>query len=152
DVLNSDIYYLTARRRNYLILRLDSFLSDGAASYDAKVLTIEHVLPQTVVADSEWEESWPTEEVRQQWGQKIANLVPLTRQLNSAASNLDFAKKKTAYFGGRKGVSSYVMTTQVLNTAEWTPEVVEKRQKSLLDVLEAGWKLKSAPSACQSKN
>lgn len=152
DVLNSDIYYLTARRRNYLILRLDSFLSDGAASYDAKVLTIEHVLPQTVVADSEWEESWPTEEVRQQWVHKIANLVPLTQQRNSAASNLDFAKKKTAYFGGRKGVSSYVMTTQVLNTPEWTPEVVEKRQKSLLDVLEAGWKLKSAPSACQSKN
>lgn len=148
DVLNSDIYYLTARRRNYLILRLDSFLSDGAASYDAKVLTIEHVLPQTVVANSEWEESWPTEEVRQQWVHKIANLVPLTQQRNSAASNLDFAKKKTAYFGGRKGVSSYVMTTQVLNTAEWTPEVVEKRQKSLLDVLEAGWKLKSAPSAC----
>ena len=152
DVLNSDIYYLTARRRNYLILRLDSFLSDGAASYDAKVLTIEHVLPQTVVADSEWEESWPTEEVRQQWVHKIANLVPLTQQRNSAASNLDFAKKKAAYFGGRKGISSYVMTTQVLNTAEWTPEVVEKRQKSLLDVLEAGWKLKSAPSACQSKN
>lgn len=152
DVLNSDIYYLTARRRNYLILRLDSFLSDGAASYDAKVLTIEHVLPQTVVANSEWEESWPTEEVRQQWVHKIANLVPLTQQRNSAASNLDFAKKKTAYFGGRKGVSSYVMTTQVLNTAEWTPEVVEKRQKSLLDVLEAGWKLKSAPAACQSKN
>lgn len=152
DVLNSDIYYLTARRRNYLILRLDSFLSDGAASYDAKVLTIEHVLPQTVVADSEWEENWPTEEVRQQWVHKIANLVPLTQQRNSAASNLDFAKKKTAYFGGRKGVSSYVMTTQVLNTPEWTPEVVEKRQKSLLDVLEAGWQLKSAPSACQSIN
>ncbi|WVM88416.1 HNH endonuclease family protein [Halopseudomonas pachastrellae] len=83
---------------------------------------------------------------------KLANLVPLTQQRNSAARNFDFTKKKTAYFGGRKGVSSYVMTTQVLNTTEWTPEVVEKRQKSLLDVLEAGWKLKSAPSVCQSKN
>lgn len=152
DVLNSDIYYLTARRRNYLILRLDSFLSDGAASYDAKVLTVEHVLPQTVVADSEWEESWPTEEVRQQWVHKIANLVPLTQQRNSAASNLDFTKKKTAYFGGRKGVSSYVMTTQVLNTTEWTPEVVEKRQNDLVEVLEAGWNLKPAPAACQSKD
>lgn len=148
DVLNSDIYYLTARRRNYLILRLDSFLSDGAASYDAKVLTIEHVLPQTVEAGSEWEENWPKEEVRQQWVHKIANLVPLTQQRNSAASNLDFAKKKAAYFGGRKSVSSYVMTTQVLNTAEWTPEVVEKRQNDLVEVLAAGWNLKPAPSAC----
>lgn len=152
DALNSDIYYLTARRRNYLILRLDSFLSDGAASYDAKVLTIEHVLPQTVVAGSEWEENWPKEEVRQQWVHKIANLVPLTQQRNSAARNFDFTKKKRAYFGGRKGVSSYVMTTQVLNTPEWTPEVVEKRQKNLLEVLEAGWTLKPAPSACESKD
>ena len=152
NVLNSDIYYLTARRRNYLILRLDSFLSDGAASYDAKVLTIEHVLPQTVVADSEWGKNWPKEDVRQQWVHKIANLVPLTQQRNSAARNFDFTKKKTAYFGGRKGVSSYVMTTQVLNTPEWTPEVVEKRQKDLVEVLAAGWNLKPAPAACQSKD
>ncbi|WVM93025.1 HNH endonuclease family protein [Halopseudomonas pachastrellae] len=78
DVLNSDIYYLTARRRNYLILRLDSFLSDGAASYDAKVLTIEHVLPQTVEGGSEWEKNWPDKEARQHWVHKLANLVPLT--------------------------------------------------------------------------
>lgn len=148
DVLNSDIYYLTARRRNYLILRLDSFLSDGAASYDAKVLTIEHVLPQTVEAGSEWEENWPDADVRQQWVHKIANLVPLTQQRNSAASNFDFAKKKTAYFGGRQGVSSYVMTTQVLNTQEWTPDLVNTRQNNLLEVLEAGWKLKPISAVC----
>ncbi|MBE0507680.1 MAG: DUF262 domain-containing protein [Marinospirillum sp.] len=151
NALNSDIYYLTARRRNYLILRLDSFLSDGAASYDAKVLTIEHVMPQTVLAGSEWEEHWPEADVRQQWVHKIANLVPLTQQRNSAASNFDFTKKKTAYFGGRKGVSSYVMTTQVLNTPEWTLDVVKKRQQNLLEVLEAGWQLKPELSACQSK-
>ncbi|UXD88967.1 DUF262 domain-containing protein [Thalassolituus hydrocarboniclasticus] len=148
DVLNSDIYYLTARRRNYLILRLDSFLSDGAASYDAKVLTIEHVLPQTVEAGSEWEENWQDADVRQQWVHKIANLVPLTQQRNSAASNFDFTKKKTAYFGGRQGVSSYVMTTQVLNTQEWTPDVVNTRQNNLLEVLEAGWKLKPMSAVC----
>lgn len=148
DVLNSDIYYLTARRRNYLILRLDSFLSDGAASYDAKVLTIEHVLPQTVEAGSEWEENWPDADVRQQWVHKIANLLPLTQQRNSAASNFDFAKKKTAYFGGRQGVSSYVMTTQVLNTQEWTPDLVNTRQNNLLEVLEAGWKLKPISAVC----
>ena len=148
DVLNSDIYYLTARRRNYLILRLDSFLSDGAASYDAKVLTIEHVLPQTVEGGSEWEKIWPDKEARQHWVHKLANLVPLTQQRNSAARNFDFTKKKTAYFGGRKGVSSYVMTTQVLNTPEWTPEVVTKRQEDLLEVLSNGWNLRRDKAGC----
>lgn len=32
--LDGDIYQLSPRRRNYLILRLDSFISDGAAVYD----------------------------------------------------------------------------------------------------------------------
>ncbi len=45
--LQGEVYLMTARRRNYLILRLDSFLVDGAATYDPTVLTIEHVLPQT---------------------------------------------------------------------------------------------------------
>ena len=50
EALDGNIYELTPRRRNYLILRLDSFISDGAATYDPTILTIEHVLPQTVPA------------------------------------------------------------------------------------------------------
>lgn len=141
SVLNSNVYYLTARRRNYLILRLDSFMSDGAATYDSKVLTIEHVLPQTVESGSEWEKLWPDVELRQEWVHKLANLVPLTQQRNSAARNFCFNQKKTAYFGGRKGVSSYVLTTQVLNTAEWSLEVVKQRQENLLKTLESCWDL-----------
>ena len=52
--LDGKIYWLTARRRNYLILRLDAFLSDAAATYDPSILTIESVLPQTVSPESEW--------------------------------------------------------------------------------------------------
>ncbi|WP_411360122.1 DUF262 domain-containing protein [Pseudidiomarina sp. YC-516-91] len=139
--LASDVYYLTARRRNYLILRLDSFISDAAAVYDSKVLTIEHVLPQTVTAGSEWEQLWPEQDEREQWVHKIANLVPLTQKRNSSARNFDFVRKKTAYFGGRNGVSSYVLTTQVLNTPEWTLGTVQQRQKDLLEALSAGWSL-----------
>lgn len=141
EVLSSDIYHLTARRRNYLILRLDSFMSDGAATYNSKVLTIEHVLPQTVSSGSEWEQTWPDEEKRKEWVHKIANLVPLTHQRNSSARNFDFNKKKTAYFGGRKGISSYVLTTQVLNTPVWDLDVVKARQAMLLNILAVNWKL-----------
>lgn len=143
EALDGSIYGLTARRRNYLILRLDSFLSDGAATYDPSLLTIEHVLPQTVNPDSEWAELWPDEDNRDIWRHRIANLVPLTQKRNSKAQNYDFDKKKTAYFGGKKGVSSYILTTQVLNTGEWTPEIVQSRQDSLLGVLGDNWDLGS---------
>jgi hypothetical protein len=142
--LNGKIYELTARRRNYLILRLDSFLSDGAATYDPSMLTIEHVLPQTVSEESEWEKLWPDLDERKSWVHRIANLVPLTRKRNSKAQNFDFDTKKKAYFGGKQGVSSYVLTTQVLKTDEWTPSVVEQRQKDLLEILIDRWGLGNA--------
>lgn len=140
-ILDSNIYELTARRRNYTILRLDSFMSDAAATYDHSLLTIEHVLPQTVSEGSDWLNTWPEKELRDQWIHKLANLVPLNQKRNSKAQNYDFKTKKTAYFGGKSGVSSYVLTTQVLNTDEWTPEKVAVRQKSLLEVLQDKWEL-----------
>lgn len=142
--LQGDIYLMTARRRNYLILRLDSFLVDGAATYDPTVLTIEHVLPQTVDDESVWATQWPNMSDRNSWLHRLANLVPLTQRRNSQAQNYDFERKKKAYFGGKQGVSSYALTTQVLNTATWTPAVVEQRQADLLEILSAKWELAEA--------
>jgi hypothetical protein len=143
-VLDGKIYELTARRRNYVMLRLDSFMSDGAATYDPSVLTIEHVLPQTVSIESEWAQTWPDSQVRDEWVHRIANLVPLTQKRNSQAQNYDFNRKKSAYFGGKKGISSYVMTTQVLNTSEWTVRVAKIRQEHLLSILQDKWDLKNS--------
>lgn len=140
--LEGEVYLMTARRRNYLILRLDSFLSDGAATYDPSILTIEHVLPQKVAKDSVWAVQWPNVADQIRWLHRLANLVPLNQRRNSQALNHDFEQKKKAYFGGKQGVSSYVLTTQVLNTAAWTPAVVEKRQKDLIDVLASAWSLR----------
>ena len=139
--LNGNIYEQTARRRNYLILRLDSFLADGAATYDPTLLTIEHVLPQTVDGNSEWARTWQDPAVRKEWTHRLANLVPLTQRRNSQAQNYDFDRKKTAYFRGTSGVSSYALTTQVLNTSEWSLETVRQRQTDLLGILERNWGL-----------
>ena len=142
DALNRDIYLMSARKRNYIILRLDSFMSDGVATYDFSELTIEHVLPQTVDPSSEWYKIWPNLDERNLWIHRIANLLPLNQKRNSQAQNYDFDKKKTAYFGGSKGVSSFIMTTQVLNMATWTMQDVEKRQSDLLKVFSTNWDLK----------
>lgn len=141
--LNGNIYELTARRRNYVILRLDSFMSDGGASYEPNVLTIEHVLPQTVTGDSPWLDDWPDEEMRQEWVHRIANLVPLNMKRNQQAQNYAFAIKKTAYFGGKYGQSSYALTTQVLKTDSWDPDVVKQRQRELIEVFAKSWDLGS---------
>lgn len=141
DRLDDDVYKMTANKRNYLILRLDSFVSNSAAKYDSKVLTIEHVLPQTVKDGSQWEKDWEDVDARSYWVHKIANLVPLTKRQNSEAQNYDFDKKKEKYFRSKTGVSAYALTTQVLTYNEWTPQVVAQRQKELIDMFKKGWNL-----------
>lgn len=143
DVLDSEIYKMTPLRRNYVILRLNSFMSDGANrfEYDPNTLTIEHVLPQTIKRGSEWETTWPVVEVREKWLNRIANLVPLTRKKNSAAQNFDFKKKCDTYFSSKNGVTTYPMTTQVLKYESWLPEMMEERQKKLLTEFEKKWEL-----------
>lgn len=143
DALNGEIYKMSAQRRNYIILRLNCFLSDGANKFDAdpKILTIEHVLPQTIKQGSEWEKNWPAPEVREQWLNRIANLVPLTKKKNSAAQNYDFDKKKEIYFSEKNGVTTYPMTTQVIRYKAWLPEMMPERQDMLIGVFKEKWGL-----------
>ncbi len=141
QVLSGDIYHLSSSRRGYLILRTDSFLSDSAATYNRSLLTLEHVLPQTVAAGSEWEQNWPNPADRETWTHRLANLAPLTQKRNSKASNYDFEKKKDAYFKGKNEVTSFIMTTQIIAETEWTIEVLKRRQKDLLDLLYEKWDL-----------
>ena len=142
SVLNSDIYKMTGIKRNYLILRLDAFLSDGAASYKSNVLSIEHVLPQTVSPGSEWDKTWTDVDDRSYWLNKIGNLIPLTKRHNSKAQNYDFKTKKEKYFKNTDaGVTSYALATDVLNYDEWTPDIVKARQTKLIDAYKKGWNL-----------
>lgn len=141
EMLDGNVYEFTPRRRNYLLLRLDSFIGDGAAAYDTKILTIEHVLPQTVKADSEWADWWPDADDRKARVHRLANLVPLNKKKNSSAQNYDFGKKCGIYFSGTKNVSSYALTSQVMSKKEWTPRILKKRQETLLGVLIERWDL-----------
>lgn len=141
DVLSGEIYTLSPSRRSYIILRTDCFLSDSAAEYDRNLLTLEHVLPQTVKPGSQWEQWWPDEKQRRYWVHRLANLAPLIRRRNSKASNYDFEKKKSAYFKGKDGVTSFIMTTQVVSNTKWDESVVTSRQNDLLELLVDRWEL-----------
>ena len=142
-VLSGDVYKMTGKRRNYVILRLNEFVSDGTPiNYSPALLTIEHVLPQTVDPKSEWATVWSDISKRELWVHKIANLVPLTRPKNSEAQNFDFNKKKNVYFTGKKGTTAYPLTTQVVHETVWDEQTVIKRQQTLIKVFTDEWDLK----------
>jgi len=139
SALDGDIYG-QIKVRLPLLLRLDGTLSGGGATYALDTITIEHVLPQTPDMNSRWVTDFPDEAVRVQWTNRLANLVLLTRRKNSSANNREFNVKKKSYFLNN-GVSPFTITTGIVGESEWTPVVLERRQKELVDRLIAEWKL-----------
>ena len=139
-VLDSDLYLIKKIRR-YVLVRLDAALSEGEASYNFSNITVEHVLPQNPGANSEWMKSFPSQQERDQYVHRLGNLVLLSSAKNSQAQNYDFDVKKQKYFTTKTGISPFVLTTQVLREQEWTPEVIARRQKELINVLKNLWRL-----------
>lgn len=149
EKLNGPIYEaLSAKARTPVLLRLDSLLSGGGATYDYSVITVEHVLPQTPKADSSWLEWFPEQAARIGAVHRLGNLALLTRRKNSQASNWDFDRKKDSYFR-RDGVSPFVLTTQVIDETQWLPSVVTTRQKKLMAIFEKHWRLNNRMSASE---
>ncbi len=131
-----------------LLLRLDALLSDGSASYQHEVVTVEHVLPQQPASGSAWCSWVPDPAERLHWVHRLGNLALLSRKKNSAASNYEFSKKKTAYFT-RGGICTFGLTTQVLQHSDWTVAVMAQRQQMLLQTLEEAWRLQGRISRAE---
>lgn len=140
DELDGPIYDKT-RVRLPLLLRLDSALSDGAATYQDGVITVEHVMPQNPKVDSPWLAMFDNDDERYEWTHCLGNLVLLTRAKNSQASNWDFDRKKSEYFSSKAGVSSFRLTSMVLKEKNWDFETLERRHTELLSKLASVWDL-----------
>lgn len=138
--LDGEIYRNSAQAK-YVLLRLDENLADASGvSYEHRVVSIEHVLPQTPREGSVWSASF-TEHEHAEWLHRLGNLVLLSRSKNSQAQNYDFADKKARYFQSAQGVVNFALTAQVLSTDVWTPEVVKSRHSDLVNRLIGIWNL-----------
>ena len=135
--------YTRPRMPKTLLLRLDSLLADVGAKYNHPTITIEHVLPQNPRRNSQWLIDFPDEEERMEWTHRLANLVLLSHSKNWQALNYDFDRKKTEYFQ-RGSVAPFALTARVLAESEWTPKMLERRQRELIDAFKKEWRLGGA--------
>jgi hypothetical protein len=145
QVLASNVYKVPPVRK-YVLLRLDEIISaQPGVTFDHKIITVEHVLPQNPKTGSDWMEDFNDDE-REYWTDRLANLVLLNRRKNSEAQNFDFSDKKTKYFSGEYGVATFGLTVQVLAFNEWTPSVLVKREQYLVGLLQKEWQLVESSS------
>jgi len=149
SALNGPLYETHSPRAvATLMLRLDHLRSDGSASYQHEVVSVEHILPQQPAPNSQWLIWVPDPLKHQYWVHRLGNLTLLSRKKNSAASNYEFEKKKNAYFT-KGGVCSFALTTEVLRHYEWTETVMQQRQEKMLKILETHWCLQDRKSKAE---
>lgn len=133
--------YLTRRLQLPVLLRLDELMSAGGAKYDFDIISVEHVLPQNPSEGSRWSELFPDPEVHRLWVHRIGNLALLPFRKNSQAGNFDFERKKIEYFA-KRGTVDFALTTEIVHQENWRLEVIEQRQKRLVGLLAAAWRLR----------
>lgn len=139
NILNGDLYQM-GKKALYILLRLNTYLSDGCPDYDGyETITIEHILPQNPPSNSQWDEWFPTEEERDKYVHCLGNLVLLSRERNSSAQNYEYEVKKDKYINNPTTI--FALTIQAIKEKEWTPEIIEQRQRYLLGQLQNLWKL-----------
>lgn len=144
--LNGPLYDThSSRALALLLLRLDNLMSDGSASYQHDVVSVEHVMPQQPAPNSQWEAWVPEKVLHQLWVHRLGNLALLSRKKNSSASNRDFNWKKSAYFT-KGGSTAFALTTQVLQHMDWTVTVMQQRQDSMLSMFDTHWRLQGRQS------
>ncbi|WP_216922992.1 DUF262 domain-containing protein [Synechococcus sp. CCAP 1479/9] len=141
--INRDLY--GEAYAQYVMIRLDCALAEGGLSpcLKSRIITIEHVLPQTLT--DYWGEDWSVDQ-HGSWINRIGNLILLSKRKNSQAQNYDFTTKKATYFGGRSegvgSVTTFPTATNVLSVnGRWTPSVVELRQSEYCQKLSEVWQL-----------
>jgi uncharacterized protein with ParB-like and HNH nuclease domain len=117
----------------YILLRLDMEeweLENFPGYQNIKEITVEHILPQNPPENSEWVKIF-TEEQREEWTNKLGNLVLLSGRKNSKAQNYEFKKKKEVYF--RPKCTPFRITQELENVNEWNMENLLSRHKRLID-------------------
>ena len=128
--LESDMY--GKRPTRYILLLLNYLYHSHEQPFNTpKIISIEHILPQTPKDNSQWVKDF-NDGQRQEWTNKLGNLIILSRRKNSSQSNFDFIQKQQKYFKGNVelGRSAKIMASQT-----WTKTDVEENHKEALDKL-----------------
>lgn len=132
--VKSEVY---GRRYTFaLLMMLEWKYKDKSEWKDFGTVSIEHILPQTPKANSQWVRDFD-EPLRQYYTHRIGNLCLIGRRKNSSLGNLDYQDKLKRYF--EKNIGSFAHTQKIYKSYPdaWTPAIVEENQQRVInDIIE----------------
>ncbi len=116
----------------YILFEINRQMYQQTYSYENHSASIEHVLPEN--PDESWLKDFSSEKALN-YTSRLGNYLLLEPKSNRECSNLSFNEKKEKYL-----LSEYKLTSE-LKYDEWTPSIIEERQRKLAKVATSIWKI-----------
>ena len=134
--LEGNIYGKRAAR--YLLLKLDLLYHGHTSKFQMPgTISIEHILPQNPPDGSQWKRDF-TEIQREEWTNKLGNLVLISRRKNSSQGNKDYADKKDKYF--KNNVELFSNSVRIYQDyPTWSLTDLDKNHKEVLLKIKQGF-------------
>ena len=131
-VINGDIYGRSFAK--YLLLKLDLiYRGSSTPMIPQAIASIEHILPRNPSADSQWVKDFSAAE-REEWTNKLGNLVLISRRKNTAQGNRDYVEKKEKYF--ERNIEMFPNSIRIYqNYPEWKLSDLKKNHSDVVTEL-----------------
>ena len=131
-VINGDIYGRSFAK--YLLLKLDLiYRGSSTPMIPQAIASIEHILPRNPSADSQWVEDFSAAE-REEWTNKLGNLVLISRRKNTSQGNRDYVEKKEKYF--ERNIEMFPNSIRIYqNYPEWKLSDLKKNHSDVVTEL-----------------
>jgi len=134
--LQGNIYGRRAAR--YILLKLDLLYHGHTSKMEMPdTISIEHILPQNPNDGSQWKQDF-TDIQREEWTNRIGNLVLISRRKNSSQGNKEYADKKNKYF--KSNIELFSNSVRIYNQfATWTFADLQKNQNEVSAKIKNGF-------------
>lgn len=131
-VINGDIYGRSFAK--YLLLKLDLiYRGSSTPMIPQAIASIEHILPRNPSADSQLVKDFSAAE-REEWTNKLGNLVLISRRKNTSQGNRDYVEKKEKYF--EKNIEMFPNSIRIYqNYPEWKLSDLKKNHSDVVTEL-----------------
>lgn len=131
-VINGDIYGRSFAK--YLLLKLDLiYRGSSTPMIPQAIASIEHILPRNPSADSQWVKDFSAAE-REEWTNKLGNLVLISRRKNTSQGNRDYVEKKEKYF--ERNIEMFPNSIRIYqNYPEWKLSDLKKNHSDVVTEL-----------------
>ncbi|MCC9018891.1 DUF262 domain-containing protein [Flavobacterium lipolyticum] len=138
NALNSNIYGKRAAR--YILLKLDLLYHGHTTKLSIpETISIEHILPQNPRDGSNWNKNFTSLE-KEEWTNKIGNLVLISRRKNSSQSNRDYLEKRDKYF--KNNIELFSNSIRIYQEyLSWNLDDLKKNHEETLIKIKLGFEI-----------